>query len=211
VTDDPSLPRRSRVPLVLFSLLAVAGLVAAGAGVLLRRERGPAPPVLGALPSFALTERSGRTVTREDLQGRTWVAAFIFTRCGGICPMMTQRMKELQAKAPGLTLVSFSVDPQHDTPEALRAYAARHGIGEGWLLLTGDEARLHGLARDGFHLAAAAVPEAERQAGGDGPFLHSSRLVLVDGRARIRGYYDSAEAEALAALRRDLATVEAES
>jgi protein SCO1/2 len=168
-----------------------------------------APRVLGTVPAFSLVERSGRTVTREDLAGRPWVASFIFTRCGGVCPMMTARMKEVHAAQPTVTLVSFSVDPEHDTPEVLREYAARNGITEGWLLLTGDQERLHALARDGFHLAAAAVPAEERVQGGDGPFLHSSRLVLVDGHARIRGYYDSAEAEALAALRRDLAAVAA--
>jgi len=209
VTDPGSSPRRSRGPLVLFAAVAVAGLVAAGAGLLLQRGRTAAPQVLGAVPSFSLVERSGRTVTREDLAGRPWVAGFIFTRCGGVCPVMTSRMKEIRAAQPGVTLVSFSVDPGHDTPEVLRDYAARNGIGEGWLMLTGEQDRLHALARDGFHLAAAAVPADEQARGGDGPFLHSSRLVLVDAHARIRGYYDSGEADALAALRRDLAAVAA--
>jgi protein SCO1/2 len=207
VTDVQAAPRRSRLPLVLFAAIAVASLGAAGAALHMRRARVAAPPVLGAVPAFALTERSGRTVTREDLTGRTWVAAFVFTRCGGICPLMTSRMKQVRAERPGLILVSFSVDPSHDTPEALRRYAAQNGIAEDWLLLTGEEAHLHALARDGFHLAAAAVPEGEREQGGDGPFLHSSRLVLVDAQSRIRGYYDSAEDEALDALRRDLQSV----
>lgn len=205
--DAPPPPRRTRAPLILFSAVALAGLVAAGAGLYLRREPSLAPPVLGAVPAFSLVERSGKTVTRDDLGGKTWVAGFIFTRCGGICPLMTTRMKEVRAASPEVTLVSFSVDPEHDTPEVLRGYAERQGIGEGWLMLTGDQARMYALARDGFHLAAAAVPEAEQQPGGDGPFLHSSRLVLVDGQARIRGYYDSGDAGALAALRRDLAAV----
>jgi protein SCO1 len=199
---------RARWPVLLFGSLALAGLIAAGAGVYARRVRASAPPVLSTVPAFSLVERSGRSVTRDDLSGRTWVAGFVFTRCGGICPLMTARMKDVRAAAPGITLVSFTVDPEHDTPEVLRRYAERNGIGEGWLLLTGDESRLHALARDGFHLAAAAVPAEERQQGGDGPFLHSSRLVLVDGQSRIRGYYDSGDAEALAALRRDLAALE---
>ena len=207
MTDVQAAPRRSRLPLVLFAAITVGGIVAAGVALRHRRALADAPPVLGAVPAFSLTERSGRTVTREDLAGRTWVAAFVFTRCGGICPLMTSRMKQVRAARPGLTLVSFSVDPAHDTPEVLRQYAAHNGIGDDWLLLTGEEARLHALARDGFHLAAAAVPEEERVKGGDGPFLHSSRLVLVDAQSRIRGYYDSAEDEALAALRRDLAAV----
>lgn len=209
MTEAEAAPRRSRAVLALFAAVALGGLVAAVAGLYLRRGLAPAPQVLGTVPAFSLVERSGRTVTREDLVGRTWVAAFVFTRCGGICPLMTARMKEVRSAQPGVTLVSFSVDPEHDTPEVLREYAARNGIGDGWLLLTGDQERLHALARDGFHLAAAAVPEEERQEGGDGPFLHSSRLVLVDAQCRIRGYYDSGEAEALAALRRDLAAVAA--
>lgn len=202
---DTAAPRPSRAPLVLFAVIAVAGLVAVAVGM--RRHGAKGPEVLGAVPAFSLVERSGRTVTRDDLAGHPWVAGFVFTRCGGICPMMTARMKEIRAERPGLTLVSFSVDPRHDTPEVLRDYATRNGIADGWLLLTGDQERMHALARDGFHLAAAAVPEDERARGGDGPFLHSSRLVLVDAQARIRGYYDSGDAEALAALRRDLALV----
>ncbi|MET0554039.1 MAG: SCO family protein [Vicinamibacteria bacterium] len=207
MTTEP-LPRRSPAVVVVFGLLAVLGLVAAAAGLYLRRERPADLPVLGTVPSFTLIERSHRTVTLDDLRGRPWVAGFIFTRCGGICPAMTARMKDLRAAAPLLDLVSFSVDPEHDTPEVLQSYARQHAIGERWFLLTGTTAELHALARDGFRLAAAAVPPEEQQAQGDGPFLHSSRLVLVDGEARIRGYYDSADGDAMAALRRDLARLQ---
>jgi len=198
-------PRRPSAAVVVFGVLAVLGLVAAAAGLVLRRERPADLPVLGVVPPFTLIERSGRTTTLADLRGRPWVAGFIFTRCGGICPAMTARMKDLRAAEPAVELVSFSVDPEHDTPAVLSAYARQHGIGERWWLLTGTVEALHSLARDGFRLAAAAVPPEEQQAQGDGPFLHSSRLVLVDGAARIRGYYDSADGEALRALRRDLA------
>jgi cytochrome oxidase Cu insertion factor (SCO1/SenC/PrrC family) len=189
---------------VVFGLVAAAGLIAAAAGMYLRRDRPPALPVLGTVPPFALVERSGRTMTLADLRGRPWVAAFIFTRCGGICPTMTARMKDLRTDAPTVDLVSFSVDPEHDTPEVLQAYARQHRLDDRWWLLTGTTEALHALARDGFKLAAAAVPPEEQQAQGDGPFLHSSRLVLVDGEAHIRGYYDSADATALGTLRRDL-------
>lgn len=197
--------RRPSASVVFFGALAALGLVAAVAGLVLRRERPADLPVLGTVPHFTLVERSGRTATLADLRGRPWVAGFIFTRCGGICPAMTARMKDLRAAEPAVDLVSFSVDPEHDTPEVLQTYARQHGLGERWWLLTGTVDALHSLARDGFRLAAAAVPPGEQQAGGDGPFLHSSRLVLVDREARIRGYYDSADREALAALRRDLA------
>lgn len=203
MTTDP-LPRRSSASVAVFGTLAALGLVAAAAGLYLRRERPVDLPVLGTVPPFTLVERSRKTMTLDDLRGRPWVAGFVFTRCGGICPAMTARMKDLRAHAPTLDLVSFSVDPEHDTPEVLQSYARQHGIAERWFLLTGTTAALHSLARDGFRLAAAAVPAEEQQAQGDGPFLHSPRLVLVDGEARIRGYYDSADADAMAALRRDL-------
>lgn len=200
-------PRRPSAALVAFGTLAALGLVAAAAGVVLRRERPADLPVLGTVPPFTLVDRSGKSATLADLRGRPWVAGFIFTRCGGICPSMTARMKDLQAAQPALDLVSLSVDPEHDTPEVLRAYAHQHGLGGRWWLLTGPVDALHSLARDGFRLAAAAVPPGEQQAGGDGPFLHSSRLVLVDAEARIRGYYDSADAEAMRALGRDSAVL----
>lgn len=197
--------RRPSTSVVLFGLVAVLGLVAAAAGLHLRRARPADLPVLGTVPPFRLVERSGKPVSLDDLRGRTWVAGFIFTRCGGICPAMTARMKELHAAAPGLELVSFSVDPEHDTPEVLERYARQHGIRERWRFVTGPTTALYGLAADGFRLAAAAVPPEEQRSQGDGPFLHSSRLVLVDAEARIRGYYDTADAEALGRLRGDAA------
>jgi protein SCO1/2 len=207
VTTAPP-PRRPPASVVVFGVLAALGLAAAAAGLYLRRERPADLPVFGTVPPFTLVERSQKTMTLADLRGRPWVAGFIFTRCGGICPAMTARMKDLRTEAPTVDLVSFSVDPEHDTPAVLQTYARQHGIGERWWMLTGTTAALHSLAKDGFRLAAAAVPPEEQQGQGDGPFLHSSRLVLVDGEARIRGYYDSADADAMAALRRDLARLQ---
>lgn len=132
------------------------------------------------------------------------MADFIFTRCGGICPGMTARMAQLQAQLDArVAFVSFSVDPEHDTPEVLAAYARDFKAGPGWTFVTGPRAELYALATDGFRLAALELPEAERQ-GGDGPFVHSAKFVLVDGQARIRGYYDSDETGALAQLVRDV-------
>jgi protein SCO1/2 len=163
VTTDP-LPRRPSASVVVFGVLAALGLVAAGAALSQRRHRPADLPVLGTVPPFTLVERSQKAMTRDDLRGRPWVAGFVFTRCGGICPAMTARMKDLRAEAPTLDLVSFSVDPEHDTPAVLQSYARQHGIGDRWWLLTGTTAALHSLATDGFRLAAAAVPPEEQQA-----------------------------------------------
>ena len=184
----------------------VAAILAVAAGVLFQRlERPEPPPVLGQVPPFSLTERSGRTVARDDLAGRPWIADFIFTRCAASCPAMTARMARLRRELPegSARFVSFTVDPAHDTPEALARYAASFGAGLDWLFLTGSEADLHRLSRDGFKLAVDAAPPPGT-ATPEEPILHSTRFVLVDGRGRIRGYYDGFDEESMAKLRRDL-------
>ena len=155
------------------------------------------------LPEFTLVERSGAPATLAALRGRPWVADFIFTRCPGICPAMTARMAALRgrlADAP-VRFVSFSVDPAHDTPEVLTRYAAAAGANADWWFVTGPMRDLHALSTEGFKLAAMEnAPGAETA---DGPFLHSSKFVLVDAEGAIRGYYDSEDAAALRALEAD--------
>jgi protein SCO1 len=162
------------------------------------------------VPAFTLVERSGRPISRDDLAGLPWVADFIFTRCSGMCPALSTRMAELrrQVREQGLhaRLVSFSVDPSHDTPEVLRDYAARFGADDGWLFVTGDRAALYELIGQGFRLSVAerAAPPADDT----GELItHSDRFVLVDAAGRIRGYYHGSEPDAVAALLRDLASI----
>src|SRR5688572_29853823 len=101
------------------ALLALVVLVALGAGC----KKQPELPELGRLEGFALTRENGQRFGSAELQGQVWVAAFMFTRCPTVCPRITQRMRDIQrtAKERGfpLTLVSFSVDPENDTPEVL--------------------------------------------------------------------------------------------
>ena len=180
-------------------LLAIAFGLAAGR-VAASRSAGPLP-AYGRLPEFSLTDQQGRPVGLATLRGAVWVADFIFTRCAGQCPMMTARMAALQRRfesVPQLQLISISVDPAHDTPEALAAYAAHAGAGERWRFLTGDADAVTALARDGFRLGIS--PDGTIQE----PITHSVRLVLVDRQGRVRGYYDAAEAEAMRSLERDI-------
>ena len=140
-------------------------------------------------------------MTAEDLVGQVWVANFIFTRCPDVCPLLTTRMAQLQdtfaAAASPVRLVSFSVDPAHDTPEVLRDYAAHAGARTAWLFVTGPRDRMAALLRDGFRVAYAADgPPAA-------PITHSDRFVLVDRALRIRGYYHGNDREDLARLARD--------
>lgn len=141
--------------------------------------------------SFALTERSGKTVTDQDLRGKVWVASFIFTRCIGPCPAVTSSVAKLQEEfknEPDVKFVTFTVDPARDDLQSLREYAAsRNADPERWLFLTGDEATIHTLMREQFK------QPVERKSGPDvkpgDEFGHSSRLVLVDRKGIVRGMF----------------------
>lgn len=126
----------------------------------------------GVVPEFTLVERSERDVTRNDLLGRVWVVNFFYASCPDTCPLESAEMANLQrdvADASDVRLVSISVDPEHDTPEVLRAYAQRFGAdSERWLFLTGDKAAIIRLAQEGFHLSVVG-PSAEPPQSSDAP------------------------------------------
>lgn len=146
-------------------------------------------PIISDLPDFSLTERSTKTISLADLRGRVWVADFVFTHCAGPCPVMSIRMKQFQdilknERMDDVVCVSFTVDPERDTPARLREYAEALGAEAGrWLFLTGDTKIIRKLAIDGFKIA---VQDPEQ---GDDQIIHSTRFVLVDQQGRVRGYY----------------------
>ncbi len=185
----------------LFGLTSgIAGAVFCGALVWraqLPMRPAAALPDYGALPAFSLIDQQGRSVTREDLAGSVWVADFIFTRCAGQCPRMSAQMASLQAafsQAPQLRLVSFTVDPVHDTPAVLDAYARRFGAGEQWRFVTGPREAITALATAGFHLGAGSDETL------DALMTHSVRFALVDARGHLRGTYDAADETAIRRL-----------
>jgi len=157
------------------------------------------------VPNFQLIERSGQPFSRAELDGKIWIADFIFTNCAGTCPIMTSAMAEIQTslveeKLYDVKLVSISVDPERDTPKVLSTFANGYGADSTrWYFLTGDGEAIQKLSKEGFHLAAAT-------GGGstDEPVIHSNRFVLVDRQANIRGYYDGTDDEAIKKLLNDL-------
>jgi protein SCO1/2 len=163
------------------------------------------PPILGEVPDFTLVNRDGREVSLGDLAGAPWVADFIFTRCPATCPVMSSQMAKLQKHraftSSRARLVTFSVDPAHDTSEVLEAYARRFEAGERWWFLTGSPEVVFPLVREGFRLGVDPTPP-EGQRGE--PIVHSTRFVLVDGQGRIRGYYDGLEDDAVERLAEDV-------
>ncbi len=152
----------------------------------------PDLPMLGPIAPFKLTEHTGAAFDSSGLNGKVWVADFMFTTCPGPCPRMTSQMHQVQMalEGQGIQLVSFTVDPDHDTPEALAAYAQKFKASPGvWHFLTGAKADLNHMAKDVFKLGVV-----------DGSLEHSTRFVLIDRSGQMRGYYLTSEPDAIARL-----------
>jgi protein SCO1/2 len=149
-------------------------------------------------PQFAYTDQRGGRVTKQSLEGKPWVANFVFTTCRTVCPLLTAKMVQLQRKLPGLGVrfISFSVDPEHDTVEALAQYAMHWAPDEArWSLLATDAQSLPALA-EAFRVTA----EKNADKNAVDPIIHSSVFVLVDGQGVVRGVYDSERREDFLAL-----------
>ena len=191
----PPIRRKFIFFLVLFNLIALPVLFCLSNQKLtsFANQERVVLPSYGPVAGFSLIERSGREISLQDLRGRVWLANFIFTSCAGQCPTLNLKMSGLQKKLPDqVQLVSFSVDPERDTPEVLSEYANRyHAEGERWLFLTGDKKTMnHVLTR--FYVNNAEDPN-----------LHSLRFALVDSSGQIRGYYNSEDDEAMEKLLED--------
>ena len=180
-------------------------MLAAVAVLVLKTRKPEAPPaLLFNIPAFTLQDEQGRPFGSAQLQGKMYVADFIYTGCTDSCPMLTARMGELQdwlsSAGPEVHLVSFSVDPDRDTPAKLLDYARRaHFDPARWTFVTGSFATVQELLNGGFKVAMYR----EVHDGGATPeeLIHDGHLVLVDGRGRLRGYF-AADKDGLASLRR---------
>ena len=133
------------------------------------------------LADFSLIERSGRTITKADLDGRPWVAAFVFTRCTTTCPTISLELKKIHDKLNDslAMFVSITVDPVFDTPEILTRYAdifARNSTR--WLFLTGTREEVYQLVTRGFGMYAKEMFGADRRPGFE--VAHTNRVVLVN-------------------------------
>jgi len=155
-------------------------------------------PNEGRVPAFQLTDQDGQPFGTQQLLGKIWIADFIYTMCPGPCPMISSRMAETQKPLhdTDVRLVSFTVDPERDTPSVLREYAGKlQAQPDRWKFLTGNKDAIYRLVRDGFKLATM-------EGGANGP-IHSTRLVLVDRAGAIRGYYDATDADAITRILAD--------
>jgi len=168
---------------------------------------------MSIVPPFALTERSGKTITNHDLSGKIWVADFIYTTCPGPCPLITAGMARIQdavIRDPQVQLVSFTVDPQTDTPAVLAQYADKFRADPNrWWFLTGPEKPLYDLIQKGFFMV---VQNNSGQPPQEGQYkvTHSTYLALVDGNGTLRGVYDGVSVDSRTDLLRDIKLLEKE-
>jgi protein SCO1/2 len=179
------------------SRFGVAGLalllVAASACDSHEAESAQALADLGVIPDFALTDQNGDPFRATELDGKITIASFLFTTCPTICPLLVERGLTIQSRLDSLgdrvQLVSFSVDPDHDTPEVLRAYGTSRGIDfERWTLVTGNTDAVSHVVVRGFRVA---MGQPEPRDDGHYDIMHSAHFVLVDAERHVRGYYES--------------------
>jgi protein SCO1/2 len=97
-------------------------------------------------PDVTLTTQDGKPVRLYDdlLKGKSVAINVIYTSCTDECPLETARMAEVQRllgahAGKDVQFYSISIDPEHDTPEVLKAYANKFNVGPGWLFLTGKK------------------------------------------------------------------------
>jgi protein SCO1/2 len=139
------------------------------------------------IPPFQFTDQDGRLFSSEQLKGKIYVANFFFSTCPTICPAMNFNLKQVQDRFKGyedISFVSFTVDPEHDSVEVLKAYEEEIGAINGrWFFLTGEK-------EDIYNTAANFFLSAQEDATAPGGFLHSENLVLVDWEGRIRSRRD---------------------
>jgi cytochrome oxidase Cu insertion factor (SCO1/SenC/PrrC family) len=162
------------------------------AAALCRRAdvRGIPPDRPRQLAGFALTDRTGRTVTREELEGKVLAVSFLFTSCASTCPAVSQRMAQVQrltAGEPDVRLVSFTVDPRSDTPPVLAQWGAQYGADTNrWLMLTGPKPVLQDL------IGASFLTTNSGDVFGPMPcnFTGLERIALVDKHGRVRLYFN---------------------
>jgi protein SCO1/2 len=183
---------------VALVLAAIAGLGCWFAAAALSRKenvRGILPDQPRQLADFSLTNCTGRTVTRAELDGKVLAVSFLFTGCASICPEVSRHMGEIQqltTNEPDVQLVSFTVDPRTDTPPVLAQWGATYGADTNrWFLLTGRKATLLDLIGTSFLSTNASDPFNSMPCN----FTGTERIALVDKHGHVRIYFNGMRSE----------------
>ena len=191
-----------KVGLLIF--LTGGGLLFLGYRVFASRPSDKFLPPRDPAPTFSFQDRSGRIFSSSELKGKVWAVDFIFAHCAGSCPLLSTQMSLLQKQWRGngdFKLVTFTVDPERDTVEVLKSYAQEYNAEDNqWFFLTGKKADIYNVIGNGFKLTA--YPNPDTAPGFE--FIHSTRILLVDGNNIIRGMYDGENDEEMKKLPQDV-------
>jgi len=160
-------------------------------------------PRIGKVPGFLFIDQDGHSLGSAELKGKIWVADFICTQCPGPYAMLSSHFAELDrnfSRSDDLRLVSFTLDPDYDTPSVLKRYAQRYEASTRWRFVTGNKKQIEDLAITGFQGQA-------KTSGSEPIHFGTTTFALVDGEGVIRAYYDGSSAEVVQRLLTDLGTL----
>lgn len=136
------------------------------------------------VPSFSFINQNGQIISNKDYEEKVYVIEFFFTTCPTICPRMNANLVQIQNTFKGFDnfgVASFTINPENDTSEVLKAYADKYGItNPNWNLMTGDQVEIYKLANEGFNLYTA------KDANAEGGFEHSGNFALIDKNGYLR-------------------------
>lgn len=152
------------------------------------------------IPHFSFIDQNGKVFTDQNTKGKIYVANFIFTRCGLICPKVTNQLARVQdafLDKNEVIFLSHSVDPKFDTPEILKKYAEKNEAIEGkWYFLTGDKGEIYKQALKGYFVPISDASVYDKAiTNPDEAFIHSEKMILVDKERIIRGFYDGTDSK----------------
>ena len=155
---------------------------------------------LGKIPAFNFTDQKGENFSDKDLEGKVFVADFIYTSCESSCPMLSSNLTVVQnaiPKSEPFRIVSYSLDPERDSVPRLRAFADKYqAVDSIWYFLTGPRDEIYTLGSDGFMQSVINNQ--------DSVINHSQKLILVDKNSMIRGFYNGMDSVELQLLIRDI-------
>jgi cytochrome oxidase Cu insertion factor (SCO1/SenC/PrrC family) len=199
------------VVVVALAIITSLGCWFAAAALSRRDElRGIAPDKPRQLADFSLTNSTGRSVTRSELDGKILAVSFLFTGCAATCPEVSRRMAEIQqltTNQPETRLVSFTVDPRTDTPPVLAKWGAHYGADTNrWLLLTGPKAALKELI--GASFLATDIGDAFNSMPCN--FIGTERIAVVDKHGRLRIFFNGLLPETPAAVVAEMESLQKE-
>ena len=157
---------------------------------------------ISVVPYFVFTNQDSQKIDQSFVRNKIWVADFFFTRCVTICPKMSNHLEKVQKEFAGrndVKIMSFTCDPERDTPEKLGVYSSEYNAdNKQWQFATGTKQDLYHFARKSLNVVATDGD------GGPNDFIHSQNLVLIDKQGYVRGYYDGTNEKAVTKLIKDI-------